>query len=310
MSNRTSCSRKRIVGLLLLFLLLSLTDLLLTWALLHREDRRFDESNPVASWCLSAHGWEGVTAGKLGLVVLVGGLAVAIAYRRPHTGEMLLVFACGALSTVVMHSLFLGWPQGGRGPDVPDGSRVAYVSMPDLTLIQLVEQQPVQEELRLSQSEVIRFADFAARRTEMLQKSGAMSQDEWNALARAIADEQQALLCTLEPWQLERLRQINVQQLGNFAFNDMGIVKELQISDEQRRAIHGILDQLGVVQPPAPRRLFGILPLHRVEDENSRVRTKILGILTPDQRETWKRMTGEPFKAKDGSRDSRLLSAE
>src|SRR5262249_51515968 len=150
---------------------------------------------------------------------------------------------------------------------------LAYASMPDLTLLQLAEQQPVQEELRLSQSEVVRFAEFAARRTEMLQNSAKMDQDEWNALTRAIGDEQQTLLGALEPWQLERLKQISVQQLGNFAFNDSQIVRDLQISDEQRRAIHGILDQLGVVQPPAPRRLFGILPLRRVEDENTRVRT-------------------------------------
>src|SRR5215471_14829004 len=75
---------------LLLFALLSLADLSLTWWLLTLPDSPIHEGNPVAEWCLAQFGWIGLAGFKTAVVVLVAGLAVVISRRRPWAGGLVL----------------------------------------------------------------------------------------------------------------------------------------------------------------------------------------------------------------------------
>src|SRR5262245_9115683 len=100
----TTSTAKLILGLLLAFIGLGLADLFLTWRLIQTNDGHVFESNPVANWCLVAYGWGGMAAFKLGMLVLIGGLVAVIAFSRPRTAELILVFACGAQSAVVVYS--------------------------------------------------------------------------------------------------------------------------------------------------------------------------------------------------------------
>lgn len=92
---------------LLLFALLSLADLGLTWLLVQRGGGEVYESNPVAGWCLAAFGWVGLAAFKAGTVVTVVGLAVWASRYRPQAGNLILVFACSAVGAVVGYSCYL-----------------------------------------------------------------------------------------------------------------------------------------------------------------------------------------------------------
>src|SRR5438067_2146923 len=121
MPRRFVASTKLLFGLLLVFVALSAADLLLTWALLHRPGGRFLESNPVAAWSLATYGWGGMAALKAGSVLVVGGLAWAIALRRPQTALVVLGFSCGALATTVLQSLLLGLPADGQRPGFERG---------------------------------------------------------------------------------------------------------------------------------------------------------------------------------------------
>src|SRR5262249_49840300 len=109
---------KLIAGLLVVFAFLSLADLFLTWRLIDAGDGQVLESNPVANWWLVTYGWGGMTLFKLGMIVVVGALAGGIACCRPRTSEMILVFACGAQSTVVLHSVFLAGMMEDQPPSV------------------------------------------------------------------------------------------------------------------------------------------------------------------------------------------------
>src|SRR5262245_27473989 len=92
---------------LLLYLLLSLFDLVLTWQLLQYGEGQVYESNPIVNWWLTHYGWLGLTAFKLVAVVVVGGLAAIICLHGPRTGRMVLSFVCAVLLMVVVYSCSL-----------------------------------------------------------------------------------------------------------------------------------------------------------------------------------------------------------
>ena len=92
---------------LLLFLLLSLSDLGLTWLLVERGGGVVYESNPVADWWLWHYGWAGLGAFKVLTVVVVVGLTAVVSRFRPRSGGLILAVACSALALVVGYSCYL-----------------------------------------------------------------------------------------------------------------------------------------------------------------------------------------------------------
>ncbi len=94
-------------GKLLLFALLSLADLALTKALIQQGLGQVYEANPVAAWCLWHHGWAGLAAFKVLLVLSASGLSTLISLRRPGAGGRLLALGCAATAAVVLYSGYL-----------------------------------------------------------------------------------------------------------------------------------------------------------------------------------------------------------
>jgi hypothetical protein len=94
-------------GKLLLFTVLSLADLILTWYLLQHGDGDVYEANPVADWWLSAWGWPGLVSFKVLMVSVVGGVVAAISLRHPVLAGKVLTFACTAVAGVLFYSCTL-----------------------------------------------------------------------------------------------------------------------------------------------------------------------------------------------------------
>jgi Domain of unknown function (DUF5658) len=92
------------VGKLVLFVCLSLADLVLTWHLLTNGEGDVYEGNPVARWWLERYGWVGLTFFKLGLMLFIVGVMVVVARHRPQAAGWLLVISCGILAAVVAYS--------------------------------------------------------------------------------------------------------------------------------------------------------------------------------------------------------------
>jgi hypothetical protein len=99
---------------LMLFVCLSLTDLVLTWHLLSHGDGQVYEGNPLARWWLAHYGWLGLTLFKLSLALFVVGLTLVIARQRPRAAGKVLVLSCVILATVVLYSGLLAWAVAGR----------------------------------------------------------------------------------------------------------------------------------------------------------------------------------------------------
>ncbi|MCI0376353.1 MAG: DUF5658 family protein [Gemmataceae bacterium] len=93
---------------LLLFALLSLLDLTLTWWLLEHSGRIVYEANPIARWWLSELGWLGLAAFKTGIVLVVITLTLVISRKRPQLAARIQVFGCVVLAVVVCYSAVLG----------------------------------------------------------------------------------------------------------------------------------------------------------------------------------------------------------
>jgi hypothetical protein len=105
------------LGLMSLFVFLSMADLALTGELLHSSHGSIYESNPVANWWLNAYGWPGLVGFKLFIVLFIVSLVALISRLRPKTAGRFLGFACAALTVVVIYSGNLLWSHKlGAGP--------------------------------------------------------------------------------------------------------------------------------------------------------------------------------------------------
>jgi hypothetical protein len=112
------CIKTLPLGKLLLFALLSIADLALTWRLVQHSSGQVYESNPLANWWLQHYGWCGLAAFKGITVALVLGLWAIVVRYRPRIGSRMLTFACTAVALVVLYSSLLAGYLGAQ-PNAP-----------------------------------------------------------------------------------------------------------------------------------------------------------------------------------------------
>lgn len=102
------------------------------------------------------------------------------------------------------------------------------------------------------------------------------------------------LIRSLTAEQRQRLRQISLQFRGPLVFNDAEVIDALKLTYSQRQQIkmihaeelHGLdPSRKGDPRPPSA-------------DANARATERIVEVLTPDQQESWRTLTGKPFSPK------------
>jgi DNA-directed RNA polymerase subunit RPC12/RpoP len=109
----------RLQELSLLLLVLSITDLFMTFTLL-RTSQRFYESNPVAMWVFRRWNMAGMTIFKFGAIAVAIALGEVIERRRPGWGKAVLLIGCAGAGVAVWRGLrlYLGFePMPGVGGD-------------------------------------------------------------------------------------------------------------------------------------------------------------------------------------------------
>jgi len=89
---------------LVLFILLSLLDLCLTWLLIRYSGGKVEEGNPIAKAWLVRWGWEGMVVFKMGAMSIVATVIVLLTRHRPLVGVLVATFACLALGLVTYYS--------------------------------------------------------------------------------------------------------------------------------------------------------------------------------------------------------------
>lgn len=170
----------------------------------------------------------------------------------------------------------------------------------------------VQDDLRLGDEQRARVKQLSERldkkRRETADEFLRLSDEERRQVflrdAHAIDNELNAIL---NDRQSRRLHQIALQLEGPGVFREPEVISALQLTAEQRSRIHDIeariffapMDGKHPPEPGAgPRREpghFGPRRDHNREQQWEQARAQILDLLTPDQKQRWQELTGEPF---------------
>jgi hypothetical protein len=189
--------------------------------------------------------------------------------------------------------------QGGRGQ-----GRGGFGGGPAM----LINMEPVQKELKLSEDQVTKARETAQATREKFQEELAKLQDldpqdrfpKMAEINAKISDEIYASLAKdWKPEQVKRLKQLGVQQMGLQAFMNPAVDKALKLTDEQkekvrtftteqREEMQNIFQGGGGGDPAEMQKKMATL--------RKEFTSKAVAVLTDDQKKEWKELTGEPFE--------------
>lgn len=163
--------------------------------------------------------------------------------------------------------------------------------------LSLLAQKSVQDELKLTDDQVKKGAELEEKLRFKREDFQNLNEEERRKkFAERTEAAQKGLGEILKPDQLKRLNQISLQQQGVRAIAQERIASDLKLSDEQKQKVKGVMDEYNT----ASRALFkgGFNEENRKKAEELRKSTdeKLTGLLSAEQKETWNKLTGEPFK--------------
>jgi hypothetical protein len=173
---------------------------------------------------------------------------------------------------------------GGRGPGGPAG---------------LLQMEVVQKDLNLDQEQIDKAKKIG---TEVREKYASefgglrdLSQEErrekMQELGKKVNDETMAALgSVLKPEQMDRLKQIQLQQRGSQALTDPEVQKALKLTDEQKEKIKTINDDAAKERSGIGRGEGAAEKMMALRKDTN---DKVMAVLTDEQKETWKTMTGK-----------------
>jgi len=103
----------------------------------------------------------------------------------------------------------------------------------------------------------------------------------------------------LMPHQVDRLKEINIQIRGPGALDDAEVAAELKITEDQKKQLIAVREEVGQKM----REMFANRGEGRGEDMRAKFQEmqnqtieKLLGVLTPEQRDQFEKMKGEKFE--------------
>jgi hypothetical protein len=226
----------RSLGMLMVFLFLSVLDFLMTMQLVNQSGGWVYESNPLANWWLARGGWVGLALFKLGIVTTVTYAWSVIALLKPSAGDRVLAFACSILALVVLYSGSLS----GFLHACPDEAGIEQAQFVQSESRSLDQSLRGRTDLRETQSRLA--GDLARGRcsvTEAVERLHAHSSHSsgWLALRRwqnaGLSDRQclalmlagNAFALSLEPTVVE---QLHMQLIDDFQVPENEIAKEIE----------------------------------------------------------------------------------
>ena len=130
-----------------------------------------------------------------------------------------------------------------------------------------------------------------------------LSQEEKQKLMKTFSDESdKALGKVLDDKQMNRLRQIGLQQQGAAAFGNPEVQKKLKLTDDQKEKIKTINEDFDKERGEIFQSMQGGGDREEAMKKFATLRTetldKVKTLLTDDQKKTWESMTGAPFEVK------------
>jgi hypothetical protein len=196
-----------------------------------------------------------------------------------HLAKWVVVLVVPAIWTAT------AWP---ADPPVPEGTTVKLL---------LLRQKSVQKELELGADVIQKIAQFTAAQSEAAQKTADLGEAERKAVFEKLARQNEKFLSdTLTAKQSKRLDQIMMQFTALTQLTKPEMAKELNLSDEQ-------VKKLKDMQTEARKALVELLQAPAGAGKNEKfaklredTRTKILAVLTDEQKAKVREMVGPPFE--------------
>jgi Spy/CpxP family protein refolding chaperone len=162
----------------------------------------------------------------------------------------------------------------------------------------------VQAELKLTDDQKTKVTDALAKLREQRQGQGQSFQglspeERQKMMADRRAAEDKALADVLNADQMKRYHQLVLQQQGMTAVLDKPVADQLKLTDDQKTKIQAVVDE----QRAAMRDMFQNgggsgdreAMMKKFQDMRKQTDDKIASLLTDDQKNQWKEMTGAPF---------------
>lgn len=189
------------------------------------------------------------------------------------------LFRCAAAASVLVVLTAVAWTQ----PPAGRFQRGPAAAM-------LLQQQSVQQELKLSRDQLKKVEELSGKMREKMQDIFALEEPERGKKLQALNQENdKTLAAILTPEQAKRLKQIVYQQQGTSALATKDVARAIGLSDEQQKQIADISEDTG-------RKTRELLRPSTTPDEATRTKMealrkagsdKILAVLTDAQKRAW-----------------------
>jgi Spy/CpxP family protein refolding chaperone len=208
------------------------------------------------------------------------------------------MLAVAGLAALVAAPALAQPPRGGRGFAGPGGSLLTNKSVQQelkLTDDQMKKIETATQEVRQKHAqdfEALQGLDQQERREKMRELTQKVASETKTALAGILKPEQE-----------KRFKQIELQARGARGFAEADVQKALKLTPEQEEKIKTINDDA----QQEMRSLFqggggGGGPNPEAQKKMAEMRketmTKVMAVLTDDQKKEWKEMIGDPFEIK------------
>jgi hypothetical protein len=171
-----------------------------------------------------------------------------------------------------------------------------------LTLLMLLKQKSVQDELKLTEAQVGKVKEAADQEMRAFNDLYSLPLEEHAKRLKELSKEGDLkAVQILNPGQEKRLRQISLQVQGPRVFADPKLSQELSLTEDQKQQVGKIVEdtdrQRGQLfqpgnTPEEANKKLGELDKNTLD--------KILKVLTAEQQAKWKELTGEPFRGSIG----------
>jgi hypothetical protein len=159
----------------------------------------------------------------------------------------------------------------------------------------------VQKELKVTDEQKDKLKEASTKVREEHKDDFAkfrdLSDEEKQKLMKTVGEEtEKALGKVLDAKQMNRLRQIGLQQQGPFAFMNPVIQDKLKLTNEQKEKVKTINQEAGEKMRDLFQGGFNEEARTKMPQLRKETMDKITGVMTDDQKKTWKEMTGESFE--------------
>jgi hypothetical protein len=173
----------------------------------------------------------------------------------------------------VMVAVLLGWGalEVGQSRAQIGGGGFGRMGKGDSNPLSLLQNQSVKKELRLTDEQAAKVSDAV-----------------WKALAEV-----------LDPDQLRRLKQIDLQQRDYQAFGDIRVQEALKLNAEQKDSIKTILADADREMADARKEITGgnfQAAMEKMTSIGRETKDRCQSVLNKNQRRLWNEMLGDEFK--------------